>query len=178
MDLSTTFYVLHAANLFGILQGRLLAARMVGSIVSSLSLGWLSERRGPRPVIWLGSVTALASPLLALLVHLVQPETSFYAGLVYFLVYFLLGVTTSTRMLGNTNYLMELAPEGQRPLYIGLANTLAGLLVPASLLGGFLLRATSYTVLFWVTAACVAGGIVTSLQLRDVVKKEAREAAE
>lgn len=176
MDLSTTFYVLHAANVFGILQGRLLAARMVGGIVSSLTLGWLSERHGPRPVIWLGSVTSLASPLLALVVHLVRPATPFYAGLVYFLVYFLLGVTTSSRMLGNTNYLMELAPEGRRPLYIGLANTLAGLLVPASLLGGFLLRATSYTVLFGTTAVCVAGGIVTSLRLRNVVEEETREA--
>ncbi len=168
MQLATSFYVLHASEMFGLPQGRLLASRMAGGIVASLGLGWLSERRGPRPIIWLGSAAALGSPLLALLVHLVNPAAPIQADIAYRLVYFLLGVTFSAQMLGHFNYLLEIASDERRTLYIGLSNTLSGVLVPASFLGGVLLRATSYPVLFAVTAVCVAGGLVASLGLRDL----------
>jgi MFS family permease len=168
MDLAVTFYVLHAGEEFGVPQGRLLAARMAGGILASLGFGWLSERRGPRLVIWIGGVAAVSAPLLALLLHLIQPASVVVASLSYAAIYVLLGITMSSRMLGHLNYTMEMAADEQRAIYIGLANTLAGLLVPASILGGVLLEASSYPVLFIVTAVCTGGGLVASLRLRDL----------
>lgn len=170
MDLSVSFYVLHAVTLFGISQGRLLAARTVGSIVASLGLGWLSDRRGPLPVIRVGSLTALGSPLLAMGLHLFVSPTLPQAEWIYLAVYFLLGFTLNSRMLGHFNYVLEMAPEGKRPLYIGLSSTLTGVLVPASFLGGVLLQVTSYPVLFGITAACIVGGVVASFKLRRSVE--------
>jgi len=42
-----------------------------------------------------------------------------------------MGVSTSALMLGWMNYVLEIAPPGQRPTYTGLSNTLTGLLIPA-----------------------------------------------
>lgn len=168
MDLAVTFYVLHAGREFGVPQGRLLAARMAGGILASLGLGWLSERRGPRVVIWIGGAAAIGAPVLALLLHLIQPDSVVVASLSYAVVYLLLGITMNSRMLGHLNYTMEMAEDDQRSIYIGLANTLAGLLVPASILGGILLKVSSYPVLFIVTAACTGAGFVVSLGLRDL----------
>jgi MFS family permease len=168
IDLAVTFYVLHAGQRFGIPQGRLLAARMIGGILSSLGFGWLIERLGPRPVIWIGGAAAVASPLLALLLELVRPLSSQVVTVAYFGVYILLGITYSSRLLGHQNYVLEIAPRDRRPLYIGLANTLTGLLVPASFLGGVLLDATSYVVLFSVTMLCTTAGLVASLRLRNL----------
>lgn len=167
MDLAVTFYVLHAGQEFGVPQGRLLAARMAGGIVASLVFGWLSERRGPRVVICIGAVAAVGAPLLALMLHLLQPASVVVASLAYAVIYLLLGITMSSRMLGHLNYVMEMAEEAERPIYIGLANTLAGLLVPAATLGGVLLDATSYPVLFIVTAVCTGGGLIASWGLRN-----------
>jgi len=173
MNLAVPFYVLHAEEIIGLSEGMagwFVLAQTVGGIAASVSLGWLSERRGPRAVIWVGAATALLSPLVALGVHF------FHQGVlqqVYLMVYFLLGVTNSSWLLGPLNYVLEIAPQGRRPLYVGLYNTLAGLLVPASFLGGVLLRVTSYPVLFGVTAGGIAAALWISLRL----KRSGQEAA-
>jgi MFS family permease len=165
-ELAISFYVVHAWEMFGLPQGRLIAARMAGGIVASLGLAWLSERRGPLPVVRLGSAAAVISPVLALGVHFLGPVLGNQADLVYLVIYFSLGFSLGSHMLGYFNCLLDMAPNGRRPLYIGLSNTLSGLLVPASFLGGVLLRATSYPALFAITSVCAIGGLVASLRLR------------
>ncbi|MGD1995415.1 MAG: MFS transporter [Anaerolineae bacterium] len=165
MGLASPFYILHATEAVGLSEtvtGWFVSAQMAGGIVASLGLGWLSERHGPRPAVRLGSAAALGSPLVALLLHLTNSSA---LARIYPLAYFLYGVTVNSAMLGPLNYLLEMAPAEQRALYIGLANTLMGALVPISLLGGVLLRATSYPVLFAITAAGITGGLVASLGL-------------
>jgi MFS family permease len=67
-------------------------------------------------------------------------------------VFVVLGITGSATILGWMNYVLELAPPGHRPTYMGLSNTLGGLLVLVPLLGGWLLEVTSYPVLFAASA--------------------------
>ncbi|MCS7179473.1 MAG: MFS transporter [Anaerolineae bacterium] len=165
--LALPFYILHATEVIGLPQavvGWFVSAQMVGGIAASVGLGWLHERWGPRAAIWAGAAATLISPLLALLVHL---SRSYWLAQTYPLVYFFYGVTNNTWMMGMFNYLLEIAPEDRRPLFVGLYNTLGGLLVPVSFLGGVLLRFTSYPFLFAVTALGVAGGFWISLRLRD-----------
>jgi hypothetical protein len=59
-------------------------------------------------------------------------------------------------MLGFFNYIIELAPSGQRPTYIGLFNTIGGTLVVLPVAGGWLLQTTSYGALFALTATILA----------------------
>lgn len=165
--LALPFYILHATEVVGlpeVVVGWFVSAQMVGGIVASIGLGWLSERWGPRAAVWAGAAVTLISPVLALLIHLVGSR---WIAQMYPLVYFCYGITNNTWMMGMFNYLLELAPEDRRPLFVGLYNTLGGVLVPVSFLGGVLLRFTSYPLLFAVTALGVAGGLWLSLKLRD-----------
>ncbi len=171
--LSLPFYILHAREVVGLPQamtGWFVSAQMVGGIAASIGLGWMSTRIGPRPVIWIGALNALLSPLIALLVHLYPAGWALY---IYPLVYFCFGITNNTWMLGAFNYLLEMAPEESRPLFVGLYNTLGGLLIPVSLVGGAILRATSYPFLFLLTALGVALGLWVSLGLQDSRRKSA-----
>lgn len=172
MGLASCFYVLHATEVMGlpeVVTGWFVSARMAGGAVSSLLLGWVSDRYGPRRVVQLGAATAAASPILALMIHMVGSPV---VARVYPLVFFFYGVTVNTTLLGPMNYLMEMAPAGQRPIYIGLANTLMGVLVPISFLGGVLLRVASYPILFAVTGVGVTAGLGVSLKLRDPGDKD------
>jgi MFS family permease len=170
LNLALPFYVLHATDVVKLPESALgwfVSAQMVGSIVTSIGLGWLTERKGPRPAIWLGALMALLAPLLALTSHFAPGSLLAQA---YPLIYLLVGATNSSRMLGALNYVLESAPKERISLYVSLYNTLAGVLVPASFLGGVLLQATSYPVLFGVTAAGVAAGLWLSLGL-DVPRR-------
>jgi MFS family permease len=84
----------------------------------------------------------------------------------YPFVYVVLGVVNSSWMLGFFNYVLEIAPEKMRPAYIGLGNTILGVLTLAPMAGGWLLEATSYTTLFSATTAIVALGFLLTLELK------------
>ena len=68
-------------------------------------------------------------------------------------------------MLGFYNYMMEIAPDDMRPSYIGLGNTIMGILTLAPTVGGWVLESTSYTVLFAITAVSVFAGFLLALRL-------------
>ena len=66
------------------------------------------------------------------------------------------------------NYALELAPAGQRATYIGLLNTISGVTIVLPTIGGWLLRTTSFGVLFSLTAAVLIVAHVVSLSLPAV----------
>ena len=83
----------------------------------------------------------------------------------YPLVFVALGAARSSWMMGFMNYMLEIAPEALRPVYIGTGNTVRGLLMVLPVLGGWLLEATSYPVLFGVTVVVGMVGFYVSLGL-------------
>jgi MFS family permease len=165
-SLATPFYVSHAADAMLLPEsviGSFVIAGTAGSLVSSVVLGVLAERRGPRFVIRLSSAAAAAGPAFALIVNVLRVDWLTQA---YPLAYVALGVSMSAWMLGFTNYMLEIAPPGMRPAYIGLGNTLMGLMAVVPTIGGLLLEATSYTVLFAVAVLLAGGGALLTLTLR------------
>ena len=165
MDLATPFYVGHAEEVLHLPQsvvGGFVVAQVLGGIAAGALLGPISERWGPRYVVRIAGVSAIAGPALALVVHLAGGG---WLATAYPLVYVAVGIVSSARLMGFVNYALEIAPQGMRSAYIGLGNTIIGVttLVPA--LGGGLLEATSYTTLFALTTAIGAIGFVLSLAL-------------
>ena len=78
-----------------------------------------------------------------------------------------IGALNSSMMPGFINFVLELAPPEERATYIALTNTLCGVLLVAPFLGGWLLQATSYPVLFAVTAVGIALGLVLTFRLEE-----------
>jgi MFS family permease len=165
IELTTPFYVGHASEVLRLPErvlGGFVVAQTVGSILAGATMGLLSERRGPRAVVRVGSAVVVIGPLFALFAHLLGGG---WLGQAYALVFAVLGIVNSIGMLGFTNYFLAIAPEHVRMEYVGLANTVTGVVTIAPSLGGWLLQTTSYTVLFGLTAALVATGFVVSLTL-------------
>jgi MFS family permease len=165
MYLAAPFYVGHADDVLHLPKsviGRFVIAQKLAGMVAGATLGLVSERRGPGFVVRIGSAAAVIGPLFALAAHVAGDGWLVQA---YPFIYVMLGIVNSVQMLGFANYLLEMAPDGMRPVYIGLGNTIAGTLIIAPMIGGWLLEATSYAILFSVTAVIVAVGFMVSLGL-------------
>jgi MFS family permease len=165
-DMATPFFVLHAQDALQLpagIIGAFVIAQTVGTILSSVVLGAVSERRGSRTVIRLASALAPLAPLIALAMHL---SGSSWLVRGYPLAYAVVGAVFSAWMLGFANYTIEIAPQGLRPAYIGLSNTLAGVTVLMPTLGGWILQSSSYPVLFGLAFLIGAAGFIATLSLR------------
>lgn len=166
VDLATPFYVGHAHDVLGMpisSVGNFVIAQTVGAIAGSVLLSAASERWGSRAVIRIaGAVTPLA-PALALSLHFTASGAPRFA---YPLVFAALGFGYSAWMIGFMNYAMDIAPEGMRPAYVGLTNTIFGLTLLTPTLGGWLLESSSYPTLFISAAAIAALGLVATLWLK------------
>jgi len=164
--LASPFYVLYATDQLGFAPeaiGLFIIAQTAGGLAASFGFGALAERRGPGAVIRISVIANVTGPLVALAIHLLHASGNL--TLAYTWTFVVLGVVSSSMMLGFMNYLLELAPAGQRPTYMGLSNTLGGLLVLVPMLGGWLLEVTSYPVLFAASAVgpIAALGMAASL---------------
>jgi MFS family permease len=156
--LASPFYVIFATDRLGLAPetiGLFIIAQTIGGVVASFGLGALAERRGPGAVICVSVAVSITGPLVALALHFVHAAA--WAQFVYAWVFVVLGIVNASGMMGWMNYFLELAPPGHRPTYMGLSNTLGGLLVLAPVLGGWLLQVTSYPALF---ATSVVGPVV------------------
>jgi hypothetical protein len=165
ISLVTPFYVIHATdvlNLSQVVVGSFVAAQQVAGVATGALLGLVSDRWGPCYTIRISSAISIIGPLFALVAHLADGGLLVRA---YPLVYVALGVYQSSTMLGFYNYLLEIAPDDVRPSYVGLGNTIMGVLTLAPTLGGWLLEATSYTALFAITAGLVTAGFLVTLRL-------------
>jgi MFS family permease len=158
VTLASPFYVLFATDQLRLTPetiGLFIIAQTLGSLIGSSSFGALAERKGPGAVIRASIVASVTGPLMALALYFVH-EASWLTW-AFAWVFVALGIVNSSIMLGFMNYILELAPPAQRPTYMGLSNTLGGVLVLVPMLGGWLLQATSYPVLF---AAAAVGPVV------------------
>jgi len=159
-QLAMPFYVVYAIDVLGLpieTVGLFTAVRTLGSVAAGFGMSLVADRFGSRRVIQITTALALVPPGLALFLQSTGAEASRLAGL-YPLVYVAIGFFNSSVMLGFVNYVLELAPPGQRTIYMGLTNTVNGALVLAPALGGWLLQTTSYAVLFALTMSAIALG--------------------
>jgi MFS family permease len=164
-SMATPFYVLYATDRLGLgaeSVGVFIIAQTIGGLLGSLGLGALAERRGSGAVIRMTVVVTITAPLAALALYFIPPAN--WTSTAYMWVFIVLGIIGSSSMLGWQNYMLGLAPPGQRPTYMGLSNTLAGLLVLAPVMGGWLLGETSYLVLF--TAAVIGPMLAWAIAMR------------
>lgn len=139
--------------------GRFVQAAILGSAAASMIWAYLSDRRGSSRVLRGVSWTIIGVPLSALLVpplaRLLRAEHAM--AYLYALVFLLNGTTWSGIWIGFTNYVLEIAPDDIRPLFLGLLATLASPTVFMPLLGGWLLGFISFQALF---ALAAAGGLL------------------
>ncbi len=125
--LALPFYVVFARERLGFAEstvGIFLSAQMAGSILGSLLWGYLGDKHGNRAVIRLVTLVASVTPGLALVASLMMHSGwASLAFVVCLLVFATVGATISGNWIGFTNYLLEVAPDIDRPAYVGMMNT-------------------------------------------------------
>ena len=169
-NIALPFYGIYAKNVLGAPEGMVglyVATRVGALLLFNLPWGRLSDRRGNRLVMRLVSLGNGATTLLALaLVGLVGFLPSGPGGWLPYLalpLFFLDGAVRPAQILAGSNYLLELVPETERPLYLGLSNTLMGVVVLISGLGGLVVDFFGFASLFAVSLGlCLAGYVLAS----------------
>jgi hypothetical protein len=85
------------------------------------------------------------------------------------------GAIRPAQVMTGSNFLLELVPGDERPLYLGLSNTLMGIIVLISGLGGLVVDLFSFAGLFVLSLALCLGGysLATGLpEPRDQIEEE------
>jgi MFS family permease len=132
--------------------GRFTAFLLAGQMAGQLGLGWIGDRVGHRTVLVIATGAATVMNLVALSAATLD---------VFVIVFTLNGLFTAAIQVSALNVLLEFAPTpAQNPTYVGIERTsLApfGFVLP--LLGGLLIEAIGYGVVFALGAAFSAAAV-------------------
>ena len=173
-NIALPFYGIYAKRVLGAAGGMVgiyVVARVGAMLLFNLPWGRLSDRRGNRLVMRLaslgiGATAGLALGLLGLMTFL-QVRGGGWLPYVALPLFFLDGAVRPAQVLVGSNFLLELAPESERPLYLGFSNTLHGLVVLISGLGGLVVDAFGFAGLFVVSVALSLAGYVLATGLPE-----------
>lgn len=152
------FYAAYAVRVLGH-KGEIGVYLMVYTLSSVLSnLLWvrISRRYGSRSLILIGAALGALAPLLALLL----PSSAFW------MVFVLQGAYLASIGVGTSTYLVNLAPTDARSSYIGLSNTIVGLLAFSPVLGGLLADRVGYVGPMVVATICYAWALYAGRRLK------------
>jgi MFS family permease len=161
------FYIVYARERLGLPEetvGIFLSIQMVGMIISNLLWGRLSDRVGNKIVLNLTAAVSAAAPLMALITAMV-PALRNVAG--FGTVFFFVGFAMSGLRLGHSNYMLDLAPEEERPAYLGFMNTFIAPVLMLSAVGGVVVEMTSYETLFITALAASLLALAFGIQLDE-----------
>lgn len=132
---STPFFTVFAEKILRATPGMLglyLSARVAAQLVFNLPWGLLTDRFGERLILMAYGLGSAVNLLIALGMSLWSEGPAVPYLMV--LVFSLNGAFLPAGAIVGASYPLKLSPEGERPLYIGLYNTIMGM---ATLLSGF-----------------------------------------
>jgi len=167
------FYVVYAQRQLGIpatFIGTYLGVRTLAGLLSNFYWGHLSDHRGNRLLLIATSVVGLTIPGVALLLGALHTVgrgwlTVTSLGWAFGLVFLAGGVFGSASQMGIINYLLDLAPESERPLYLAFTNTLFGLARFAGMASGLVVERFGFTSLLVISGLAYALALLLSLRL-------------
>ena len=172
-EIASPFYIVYAKQALSLpvsMVGVYLTGTTLASFASNLLWGRISDRRGNKLLLALSNSLGLFIPLTALAI---VPLANLWPGLrelapgLFALVFVLSGGFKSGSMIGNMNFLLEIAPADNRPLYIGFTNTIMGIALLATSVGGLIVDLVGFTVLFSLALAFYALALLSTLRLQE-----------
>jgi MFS family permease len=163
------FYVIFAREKLGLAAdsvGFFVSAQMLGYVLSGVILGRINDTLGSKPVILITGFATMISPLLALTSYRLYLNGYPFIFL-YTVIFAFVGLTYSGSWIGIFNFLLKMAPEEKRPLYIGLLNTTTAPMTFLPVVGGFIIQRLNYTLLFLITFILVLNGLLLAATLKE-----------
>jgi MFS family permease len=147
------FLLVHAVQTGGLNDsqaGAFTVWLQVGLALANLGFGFLADRFGHRRGLEWGLLLNVVSLILAWLLN---------APWAFSLIFFLRGAMNASQVISGSAIVYEFSGAEDRAVYLGLANTLPGLVgALAPLLGGLLGSFFGYPVMFALSAAMALAG--------------------
>lgn len=103
--------------------GIIVVATGLASVISSPFWGWMSDRSSRQVLIIAGMIGCVTSLLAVLLTPLVG---GVFQTVLFAVIFVALGLSQAGNKLGRKTYLLDGAPEKDRPTWVAVANTLVG----------------------------------------------------
>lgn len=157
-----SFYIIYALrrfNMDAITAGFLTATLTAAQTIANAGMGWLGDRWGHRSMLIVGSIAALLSSILA------WSATSIAW---FYPIFLLAGIANVSIWTIGMTMTVDFGNESERPLYIGLSQTLtAPATIIAPLLGGWIVDSVGFIPTFSIS---ILLAIVTTLILIFMVK--------
>jgi MFS family permease len=142
-----TIYALRYHQMSEEISGLMMGVFTIGQIAANPIMGRIGDRWSHPAVMKVGALCASASALLAWL----APNLNWF-----YLVFLLAGLANVAIWTIGLAIILEFGEETERPVYIGLANTLiAPVTILAPILGGWLADSVGFQATFLVS--CVSG---------------------
>lgn len=138
-----SFYIIYALRRFGmdpVTAGFLTATLTISQTIANIGMGWIGDKIGHRAMIVLGAFCALTSSLLAW----------FAPSIIWFYPIFILtGLTNVSIWTIGMTMTVDFGNESERPIYIGLSQTLtAPATILAPIVGGLIVDSAGFTPIF------------------------------
>jgi MFS family permease len=143
-----SFYIIYALRKFNmneVTAGYFIATFTIAQTVANMGMGWIGDKIGHRAMLILGAVAALLSAVLAWNA----------ASLAWFYPIFILsGIANVSIWTIGMTMTVDFGAESERPIYIGLSQTLtAPATILAPLVGGFIVDAAGFIPTFIISTA-------------------------
>ena len=138
------FYIVYARETFKIgtnYIGKYLLYQIGGTVLSNLLWGYISDKFNSKTVVRICILGGATVPLIALALTPAGPE-------IFVIIFFLIGFLKSGRKVGFEPYLLNIAPEDRRTVYLGIRGTLNFMVVLLPLLGGIFIDYLGYIFTF------------------------------
>ncbi|MFN8445928.1 MAG: MFS transporter [Caldilineaceae bacterium] len=168
--MAAPFYVVYATEQLGLASGVavpvLLAMQTIGSLVGALVYTWMGERNNVL-YIRLALASAVLLPVCALIS---APEGTLFGAWPLYFGFLVSGLANGSNLFNCfMNWVVIYAHPDQRPIYVGLANTISALMALISpFLGGVIAQELGYRTLFVCSLLLALIALLVSLRsLRD-----------
>jgi MFS family permease len=159
--MASPFFAVFAIRDLGIAEaaiGWFAISQTIGGALAGILFGWIADRAGSHIVVRVVGGVYFAAPCLVLAAGFAGSGWGTLPVVLLGASFLCLGLGDGSIMLGYINYVLEIAPQGQRPVYVGLTNTLAGVMVLFPFIGGTLADLGGYRLVFGLAAAGIAAG--------------------
>lgn len=164
-DMAVPFYVVFAKESLGAppgLVGVYLSTTTLAGLLANLWAARASDRHGNRLLLVVACLVGLTSPALALVFDRWRGPALLFAA-----AFALNGIYNTVAWVAHFNFLLEIAPAGDRPIYVGTANTLVGMAMLASSGGGALVDWLGFGALFGVALAALLAATAITISIRE-----------
>jgi MFS family permease len=164
-NMAMPFYIIFALERLHAPPGMVgvyLAILTLVGLLSNIWAGRISDDIGNRRLLLASCFVGLAAPALALIFDLIK-----VAPLLFALVFALNGIYNNASTIAHLNLLLDVSPPDDRPLYIGVSNTLVGVGILASSVGGALAQWLSMDILFGAALLAFLAAVVAIIRMQE-----------